>query len=241
MGQFRNRTGLCMLCLCAALMLATLAARADRYGELSYAILRDGTVEITGFTGGGTAVDIPTEIDGMAVTAIGERAFAGNAGLERVAMPEGVLTLGDGAFADCYSLEEVSVPSTVEAVGENPFAGCENLRKLEVRVGQGCLTVINGALFSDEGRRLIFCPRVLPMERYVAPEGTESIDARAFSQCSRLLSVDLPDTVTAIGDDAFEGRANLTLVVGRGSRGEEYAKQNDIKYTYPDAATWLAD
>ena len=79
------------------------------------------------------------------------------------------------------------------------------------------------------------------MERYVMPEGVETIDARAFSFCTKLLSVTLPDSVTAIGEDAFEGHVNLTLVVGRGTYGEQYAKQNDMKYTYPDAANWLAE
>lgn len=240
MGQFHKRTGFWMLCLCVALIGAAMNGRAERFGALSYAPLGDGTAEITGYYGG-TAVDIPSAIDGLAVTAIAPGAFAGQTELERVAMPEGVTNLGDGAFADCYSLEEVSVPSTIRQVGENPFAGCENLRKLEVRVGQGCLAVINGVLFSDEGRRLVFCPRVLPMERCVAPEGTEVIDARAFSQCSRLLSVVLPDSVRDIGKNAFEGRANLTLVVGRGSYGEQYARRNDIKYTYPDATEWLVE
>lgn len=240
MGQFHNRAGIRMLCLCAALMLAALSGHAERWGGISYMPLGDGAAEITGFSGG-AELEIPAVLDGLAVTAIAPNAFAGNAALERVRMPEGVRILGDGAFADCYSLEEVSVPSTVERVGENPFAGCENLRKQEVRVGQGCLTVINGVLFSDGGRRLVFCPKALPMERYVAPEGTEVIDARAFSHCNRLLSVTLPDSVTDIGADAFEGRANLTLVVGRGSYGEQYARSNNIKYTYPEAADWLAD
>ena len=79
------------------------------------------------------------------------------------------------------------------------------------------------------------------MERYVMPEGVEAIDAKAFSFCTKLLSVALPDGVSDIGADAFEGHVNLTLVVGRGSRGEQYAKGNDIKYTYPDAADWLAE
>lgn len=230
------------LCLCAMLMLAlTAAGLTEPAGDFTYAPLDDGTAEITGWTGEGTALEIPSEIDGMSVTAIGANAFAGQALIESVRIPEGVAVLGDGAFADCHSLDEVHIAASVAQVGQNPFAGCENVRKLNLSEGQAYLSMINGVLFGDEGRRLIYCPRMLPMERYVMPEGVEAIDARAFSFCTKLLSVALPDSVTQIGNDAFEGHVNLTLVVGRDSYAEQYARENDIKYTYPDAADWLAE
>lgn len=240
MGRFRGPSGILKLCLCAALMLMGLAVHAEPRGELSYAVLPDGTARITGWSGGGDTLVIPGEIDGLAVSSVGSNAFKGNARLVRVEIRPGVEELCDGAFADCYSLKEISIPETLARVGENPFAGCENLRMMDVKDNAGCM-VVNGVLFSDGGRRLVFCPRMLPMERYVAPEGTRAVDARAFSYCNRLLSVALPDSVTDIGADAFEGRANLTLLVGRDSCAEAYARQNDIKYTYPDADRWLAD
>lgn len=229
------------LWLCVALLLAALAARAERAGDFTWAALEDGSAEITGWNGTAASVEIPPEIDGRRVTSIGANAFAGCALLERVVLPQGVEKLGDGAFADCYSLEEISIPASVARVGENPFAGCESLKKLDLADGQEYLAMINGVLFGDGGGRLIFCPRALPLERCVAPEGTRRVDERAFSYCNRLLSVTLPDSVAEIGADAFERRANLTLIVGRGSAGERYARENDIKYTYPDAAEWLAD
>ena len=56
-----------------------------------------------------------------------------------------------------------------------------------------------------------------------------------------VLSIALPDSVTNIGADAFERHANLTLIVGRGSYAERYARENGLKYNYTDAAEWLAD
>ena len=230
------------VCLCAALLLAMIpTGLAGQAGDFTCVPLDGATAELTGWTGEGTALEIPSEIDGLRVSVIGDNAFAGCEHIEIVDIPEGIEALGDGAFADCHSLEEVRIPASVSRVGQNPFAGCENIIKLSLAEGQTTLALINGVLFGEEGRRLIFCPRMLPMERYVAPEGVEAIDARAFSFCTRLLSVTLPDSVTQIGDDAFEGHVNLTLVVGRGSYGEQYAKANDIKYTYPDAADWLAE
>ena len=45
--------------------------------------------------------------------------------------------------------------------------------------------------------------------------------------------------VPAIGDYAFGDCSNLTLTVPRNSYAAEYAKSNDIYYTYPDANDWL--
>ena len=238
MGRLRGRVGVRMLCLCAALILAGLAGCAEGFTCVP---VPTGGVEITGWSGDENELSVPPEIDGERVAAIGARAFAGCRALERVILPEGLERLGDGAFADCPGLEEISVPASVVRVGENPFAGCESLKKLALADGGPYLEMINGVLFGDGGRRLICCPRTLPMERYVAPEGTERIDPRAFSGCNRLLSVELPDSVADIGADAFEGRANLTLIVGRGSFAERYARKNGLKYNYTDAAEWLAD
>ncbi len=238
MGRLRGRLGFRMLCLCAALMLTGLAGCAEGF---AIAPLPEGGAAITGWSGDAAEVAVPAEIDGQRVAAIGANAFAGCAGLQRVALPEGLEALGDDAFADCPSLEEISLPASLVRVGTNPFAGCESLKKLSAADGGPYLEMINGVLFGDGGRRLICCPRTLPMERYVALEGTERIDPRAFSACNRLLSVALPDSVTDIGADAFEGHANLTLIVGRGSYAERYARENGLKYNYTDAAEWLAD
>lgn len=51
------------------------------FGDYKYIILDDDTVEITGYTGSDTELIIPSEIDGKAVTSIGEAAFASSTGL----------------------------------------------------------------------------------------------------------------------------------------------------------------
>ena len=66
-----------------------------------------------------------------------------------------------------------------------------------------------------------------------------SIGDCAFYLCSSLTSVSIPDSVTSIGDYAFAGCGSLTLTVPRNSYAAEYAKANNIPYTYPDANDWL--
>ena len=66
-----------------------------------------------------------------------------------------------------------------------------------------------------------------------------SIGDCAFYLCSSLTSVSIPDSVTSIGDSAFYYCFILTLTVPRNSYALEYAKTNNIPYTYPDANDWL--
>jgi molecular chaperone DnaK (HSP70) len=44
-----------------------------------------------------------------------------------------------------------------------------------------------------------------PLARLVIPEGISEISPFAFTNCRTLVSVTVPDTVTAIGKDAFYG------------------------------------
>lgn len=62
----------------------------------------------------------------------------------------------------------------------------------------------------------------------------------AFSSSKGLKSITIPDSVSFIGDKAFDGcPGNLTLTVGRDSYAKDYCIKNDLRYTYPDANDWL--
>ncbi len=62
------------------------------------------TIAISGYAGGGGAVDISGEIGGRSVTTIGIGAFQGCAGLASVTIPSSVTTIGDQAFKGCTGL-----------------------------------------------------------------------------------------------------------------------------------------
>lgn len=65
------------------------------------------------------------------------------------------------------------------------------------------------------------------------PDGVTSIERRAFYGCTSLTSITIPDSVTTIGGSAFYGCTSLTnIIVTPGSCAKQYAKDNNLPYTY---------
>lgn len=64
----------------------------------------------------------------------------------------------------------------------------------------------------------------------VIPTGVEAIDWFAFYDCSSLLDITLPSTVTSIGHAVFDGCAHVTVSCPAGSYAESYAKSYGISY-----------
>lgn len=228
----KNGMKLLLAVLCFALCLpgVAMAEPGEREvymsGAYQYAVQEDGTAEIMGYYGEETDLKLPAELDGHAVTAIGEKAFYQNNSLTSVVIPEGVTVIGSWAFGRCRALASVTIPEGVTAfghavffrcdsltsvdvpdslttIGVNPFADCVLLETIRVSEENPALTVIDGVLFTKEDMRLVCFPMGMLVTDYVAPEGTREIGYAAFYECGSLHSVALPDSVTAIGDQAF--------------------------------------
>jgi hypothetical protein len=194
----------------------------------------DGTITITGYTGAGGAVIIPSTIDGLPVTSIGFNAFSSCSSLTSVTISNNVTTIGDYAFAYCGNLEIATTGGTVTSIGSSIFYACTRLTN--VMVGSGVTSIGNGAfrycsklssimvdalnpsfasfdgvLFDRSQTVLIQYPGG-KAGNYTFPDSVISIGKYAFSTCTNVTSVTIPDGVTNIGDHAFSACANLTSV-----------------------------
>ena len=173
------------------------------------------------------------------VISIGDSAFSCCKSLTSITIPDSVTSIGDCAFSLCDSLTSITIPDSVEQIGTNPFTVCSALKSISVSPEHPYFATIDGVLFRKADKALISYPAGISSSTYTIPQGITAIGDSAFYYCDSLTSVSIPNSVTSIGDYAFGDCSNLTLTVPRNSYALEYAKTNNIPYTYPDANDWL--
>ena len=85
--------------------------------------VKNGTATLTAYTGNATEVTVPAEIDGYAVTALGDNLFK-DSGVTSVTLPASVTSIGWFAFYGCASLQSVCMGEAVSTIGYAAFDGC---------------------------------------------------------------------------------------------------------------------
>ena len=125
-----------LVLILAALSVPAVAAEEEpiQYtsGDYRYTLRLDGTAAIAKYTGSASELSIPDTLDGHAVTAIGDKAFASCGSLTSVTIPDGVTSIGDEAFSSCKSLTSISIPDGVTSIGEEAFSSCESLTRISI-------------------------------------------------------------------------------------------------------------
>ena len=219
----------------AMVVLCAVCAGAETYGDLEYSVLDDGTVEITDYNGIAKTVDIPEKINGKSVTSIGNCAFRYCTSLKSITIPNSVMEIGSSAFSGCSSLTSITIPNSVTEIGVYAFKGCTSLTSITIpnsvtNIGDstfwGCssltaiyvavdnknYTSVNGVLFNKDKTALICYPAGKTDKSYNITNSVTSIGDYAFNGCSSLTSVTIPNSVTEIGGSAFVGCASLKSI-----------------------------
>lgn len=125
--------------------------------------------EICGFDGVRTVLTMPEEIGSLPVRRIARRAFAGQKELQRITLPDALVSVGEFAFYSCTGLQFLSLCDTAEDLGDGMIRACGNLRELELRVRKGSFraardllrdtdTALSLRLQFPDGEALLFFP-----------------------------------------------------------------------------------
>ncbi len=139
---------------------------------------------------------------------IGSHAFEGCTALTDVSMEKGLRNIDYRAFFGC-ALTAVSLPETVEFIGVDAFKNCNQIVSLSVADGNPFYHSSGNCIINTEEKELyIGCKTsVIPGDGSVT-----QIGMGAFSGCSGLTSISIPEGVTVISLNAFSGCENLASV-----------------------------
>lgn len=144
-------------------------------GDFLYEMTRDDTICIMGYKGSDTALVIPSELEGIAVTEIGEYAFMG------------------GEFTS------VTIPAGITYILENPFLDCASLKEIIVDEGNENYYSQDGVLFvkDEEGDTIACYPQGKSGKSYAIPEGVKKIGGTAVYG-TQLEELTFPSTLEEI-------------------------------------------
>ncbi|MCL2545139.1 MAG: leucine-rich repeat domain-containing protein [Clostridia bacterium] len=146
-------------------------------------------------------VDVPAAVDGVAIRAIGEGAFAHNQMIHIVNLPEGVEAIGNSAFS-WSGVQFIGLPESLKAIGAAAFDATP-LRVIDLPQG---FTAIGERAFS-------WCQSLTDIR---IPEGVEAILPNTFEKCTYLETAMLPASLAAIGEGAFLNCDSLRYVITAG-------------------------
>lgn len=181
-----------------------------------YITVNSKTLTLTQYKGSATEVQVPSEYNGKPVTAIGEGAFR-KTDISSVTVPDSVTSIGVRAFSNCPNLTTVSLPDGITEIGQNAFEYCFNLKTVKLPSN---LKTIGMYCFTASG-----------LESIEIPEKVTYLDHYTFYQCLELKTAKVPASVEKFGKDVFGYDDKLTITGEEGSAIQEYAEQNNIKFT----------
>ena len=141
--------------------------------------------------------------------------------LQKVTLPNSLTEIAEGAFKSCKQLTEINIPTALTTIRETAFDGCAMPKELNL----SNVTTIEGYAFRN-------CTQ---LTKVILAKTLESIPVWAFGSCTSLADVtwpqnlktisyyafyeapiatlQLPETVTSIGDKAFSNNKAITSFV----------------------------
>lgn len=194
-----------------------------------------------------------------------------------IVIPEGVTEIGSSAFSGHEEIVSVDFPSSLEVIGAGAFYGCAGITELDLPEG---LRELGSQAFGDiPGLERVYVPSTLEdafqpftlaasdaesaagIEVEFAPGVARVVD-HLFLNARGLREIELPETVTEIGGQAFSGSGLGTIylsadvtsigsnafsnidgteesafyIVGpSNSYAQQYAQENGIPFTTDDS------
>lgn len=171
------------------------------HGDYDYTVVNTVAM-VYAYNGSEKEVVVPAELDGYAVTAIVDKAFAGNTKIKSLTVGDTVVKVGENAFDGCTALEKVSIGNSVAVLPVSAFNGCSSLKKIEISTANAAFLSASGMLYNKDKTTLLRCPIAVEQSSITLPATVTLVGEGAFADCVGVKSVKLSDGC-ALASKAF--------------------------------------
>ena len=136
----------------------------------------------------------------QSLTELAEGFYVNGERITDLIIPEAATIVDRRNFFGCNQLKSVTIGNNVKSIGESAFSSCKNLEK--VIIGSSVEVIDRYAFAFDDNLSSLT----------INSNKLHTINYGAFLTCKSLTSVNLPSSITQLGDYAFASCYNLSSI-----------------------------
>lgn len=140
-------------------------------------------------------VRIPSDIDGIPVTKIGDSAFFGNSKIAFVYMPDSIVEIGERAFEGCSKLTSITFSKNLKKMGDCCLCDCKSLNSVDL---PDTVEYMGVATLARTG-----------IKSFSIPPLVKKLNDALFEECESLVSIKAKGKIESVGEMVCYGCESL--------------------------------
>lgn len=142
--------------------------------------------------------------------------YAYNGSILNIVVEEGIKDIPGSVFCYADKCVSVTIPASVTKINALAFTDMGSLKEIKLAESNPNYKIVDGVLFSKDGKTLVYFPNNLGVTEYAVPETVETIEKDAFYTNVCIKKVTIPDSVTFLGNSIFTYSDVESVILGNG-------------------------